>query len=267
MITKILITVKTYPSLSDKYGELVCTAGFAEDGRFIRIYPIPFRKLEHELKYKKYQWVEMDIEKNKKDFRPVSYRLRDVDSIKLCEEIDTRYNWYERKKIILKNNVYTNLTELIADAKNKDKCISLAVFKPKNILKFIIEETTREWNSGVVDTIMNQGNLFEKDTFEIVKKLPYKFSYTYEDDSGKKSTLKIEDWEIGQLYWNCLKTSNNDEKEACRKVREKLEGFIANNDTYLFLGTTLEHHVKNAPNPFIIVGLFYPPKEEEAFLF
>jgi hypothetical protein len=30
--TKILITVKTYPTLSEKYDELVCTAGFKEDG-------------------------------------------------------------------------------------------------------------------------------------------------------------------------------------------------------------------------------------------
>ena len=30
-LTKVLITVKTYPSLSAKYGELVCTAGFLEE--------------------------------------------------------------------------------------------------------------------------------------------------------------------------------------------------------------------------------------------
>ena len=27
---KVLITVKTYPSISEKYDELVCTAGFRE---------------------------------------------------------------------------------------------------------------------------------------------------------------------------------------------------------------------------------------------
>jgi hypothetical protein len=39
--TKVLIAVKTYPSLSSKYDELVCTAGFLEDGSWIRVYPIP----------------------------------------------------------------------------------------------------------------------------------------------------------------------------------------------------------------------------------
>jgi len=34
-LTKVLITVKTYPTLSAKYDELVCTAGFKEDGTWI----------------------------------------------------------------------------------------------------------------------------------------------------------------------------------------------------------------------------------------
>jgi len=43
-IKKVLITVKTYPTISGKYDELVCTAGFTKEGEWIRIYPIPFRK-------------------------------------------------------------------------------------------------------------------------------------------------------------------------------------------------------------------------------
>jgi len=43
-LTRILIAVKTYPAISKKYEELVCTAGFLEDGSWIRIYPIQFRK-------------------------------------------------------------------------------------------------------------------------------------------------------------------------------------------------------------------------------
>ncbi|MEZ4900367.1 MAG: hypothetical protein R2822_00610 [Spirosomataceae bacterium] len=68
-LMKILITVKTYPTLSNKYDELVCTAGFLEDGSWIRVYPIPFRKLEYDKQYSKYDWVEIDLEKNTSDFR------------------------------------------------------------------------------------------------------------------------------------------------------------------------------------------------------
>ena len=66
--TKVLITVKTYPAISSKYDELVCTAGFLEDGRWIRIYPIQFRKKSFEEQYKKYDWIEIDLVKNTSDF-------------------------------------------------------------------------------------------------------------------------------------------------------------------------------------------------------
>jgi hypothetical protein len=58
---KILITVKTYLTISKKYGELCCTAGVKEDGSWIRIYPIPFRLLEYNKRYKKYQWLEAKV--------------------------------------------------------------------------------------------------------------------------------------------------------------------------------------------------------------
>lgn len=67
--TKVLITVKTYPAISSKYDELVCTAGFLEDGTWIRIFPIQFRKKSFEEQYKKYDWIEIDLVKNESDFR------------------------------------------------------------------------------------------------------------------------------------------------------------------------------------------------------
>ncbi len=52
--TKVLIAVKTYPTLSRKYTELVCTAGFRDDGSWIRIYPSPFRFLATDQRYRKH---------------------------------------------------------------------------------------------------------------------------------------------------------------------------------------------------------------------
>jgi len=42
---QLLITVKTYPHPSPRYVETVCTGGLARDGRWIRLYPVPFRLL------------------------------------------------------------------------------------------------------------------------------------------------------------------------------------------------------------------------------
>ena len=68
----------------------------------------------------------------------------------------------------------------------------------------------------------------------------------------------IEDWEIGALYWNCLADTEGDEVEANKLVRKKYEEEFFSKDLSLFVGTTKAHHVR-APNPFVIIGVFYPP--------
>ena len=74
----------------------------------------------------------------------------------------------------------------------------------------------------------------------------------------------IEDWEIGQLYWNCLK--EGDKATAISKVRQKcFDEFVGQRDLHLFLGTTLRWHGK-ALNPYVIVGVFYPPLEQQPSL-
>lgn len=262
-IKKVLITVKTYPTLSRRYEELVCTAGVLEDGTWIRIFPIPYRKLDFMEQYKKYDWIELDLVKNKKDFRPESFRPKSFDTeIKVVDHIGSKGNWYERKKYVL-NNVYTDISQLISEAKDKNKQKSLAVVKPQKILDFIYIEDSREWDHKKVEA-MNQMNLFEKrdGEFKVVRKLPYKFSYKIEDSNGKIRTMMIEDWETGALYWKMMKKYNN-EKTACEKVKQKyLDEFSIKHDLHLILGSTQKyHHV--SPNPFIIIGTFYPQKGDE----
>lgn len=264
-ITKVLIVVKTYPSLSTKYDELVCTAGFLEDGSWIRIYPVPFRKLDYQDRYQKWQWIELDLVKNRSDFRLESYRPVDLDkNITKLEKIGTNNDWAIRKTFSLRT-VWTNLADLIPIA--KEKKISLAVVKPKLVKDFVWEACEREWDKKKIDAVIAnqaQGNLFDiedtKTIFKVVKKLPYKFSYIFTTEDNKERKIMIEDWELGALYWNCFKKANGNEAVACQKVKEKYFDYMyLERDLYFFMGTTFRHH-NVAPNPFIIVGAFYPPK-------
>jgi hypothetical protein len=265
---KILITVKTYPTISKKYGELSCTAGVKEDGSWIRIYPIPFRLLEFTKRYKKYQWLEVQVIKNTSDHRPESHRIFNWDDIKLLDIIDTKNKWHERKKIILeKCKVFNDMETIIKEAKENNSH-SLCVFKPAKINDFIIEPSEREWPKNILEIVEDQkrqGDLFsdkEKDeilsTYKIVKKLPYKFSYKFADINSRESTMMIEDWEIGQLYWNSLRSCNGNEKRAIYKVKQKYLDEFSKKDIYLYLGTTRQFH-SIAKNPFVVVGVFYPP--------
>ncbi len=272
-LTKVLITVKTYPTLSTTYDELVCTAGLKEDGSWIRIYPIPFRKLDFDNRYTKYQWVELDLERNTRDPRPESFKAINIDEIKLLEKIDTdKGTWQRRRDIVLKAKLYTHLDALITEAKDKKICTSLALFKPKEILDFTIKSVERDWDSkklAQLNEAAKQTNFFvnSENPFDVVDKIPYKFSYKFKDESDRISELMIEDWEIGMLYRSCLANAEGDEKIATEKVRQKyLDDFARTKDLYLYLGTTKEFHFI-AQNPFIIIGTFHPKPIDQMSLF
>ena len=264
--TKVLITVKTYPTLSQKYTELVCTAGFLEDGSWIRIYPSPFRCLGDDQRYKKFQWVELDLEKNPADPRPESYRPRNIDDIRLGDFISTENEWRERRRIVIdEGTVHTSLDEIIRGA--KENRFSLATFKPAEIFGVVAEDVPDDKDASkrqVAQQSLAQGSLFaESDTpdFKLMPLLPVKFSYRFKDDSGRESKLMIEDWEIGQLYWSC--EQRHGRQRAIELVKEKyFDEFVKKRDPYLFLGTTREWHAR-APNPYVIIGVFYPPRVQQ----
>jgi hypothetical protein len=273
---KILLAVTTYPLPSRSYDELVCTAGFLEDGSWIRIYPIPLSflsglKKNGVVQSTKYTWIELDLKKRTDDFRPESHSPADYEfkDMVVAEHLDTKSNWQARKDICLKK-VYTDLTKLIEDSKAPTN-VSLATFKPTKITAFEVEKDEDDWKQLWLD-LKKQTNLFSNADTETEKapfpKVPYKFYYRFEDEKGRSSRLMIEDWEIGQLYWNCFRDANNDEKKAVEKVKLKYDvEFRLEKDVYLFLGTTQKWHTLRSPNPFVIIGVFYPKKEMQLALF
>lgn len=270
---KVLITVTTYPLPSRSHDELVCTAGILESGELIRIYPVPLSflvdlKANGQVKNVKYTWIELELKKRTDDFRPEShspihYDFRDLE---ILDRLDTQNNWEARKKVCLQN-IYTSMEKLIEDSK-APKNTSLAVFKPANIVKLEWEATDREWKDEWKD-LRKQGDLFAagKDPEILIPKLPYKFSYAFTDETGKQRKLMIEDWEIGSLYWNCLKAAEGNEAMALQKVKQKYEDEFREKDIHFFLGTTKEWHTRRAKNPFVIIGVFYPKKEIQGSLF
>ncbi|PKN22753.1 MAG: hypothetical protein CVU65_14825 [Deltaproteobacteria bacterium HGW-Deltaproteobacteria-22] len=247
---RILVTVKTYPTLSKKYCETVCTAGLREDGSWVRLYPIETHK----------------------DPRPESRHLDTSKEIKVIGHVGREHDWEERRRLVLKKGpVVTSLKDLIESAK-QNEC-SLATFKPERILEFEVKpEEERNWDPAQFDaaiTSLKQRDLFEnddwKETFRIVEKLPYSFFYRFTDVDGQESRMKILDWEIGALYWNCLRKWKMDEKAAVEDVRKKYWTEFIKKDLHFFLGTTLQWH-STAPNPWTIIGVFPIPVQRQLTL-
>ena len=263
---KILVTAKTYPNLSVQYDELVCTAGVRENGSWVRLYPIPFRSMDYEKQYKKYQWIEVNVRhNNSSDQRPESYRP-EVSTLQCGKALDTKNNWAERKVWVLKK-VYEDMEELIT--LNQRQGLSLVVFKAKQMLNFseraVSEKEHAEHESKCREILdkRRQQSLLEDDALKNiipVSKPDYHFYYKFIDKQGKTSEMQIVDWEIQALYRNCRRRKS--QTQALADVRKKYwDDFAVTKDLYLFLGTTKQRDgwVKN---PFTIIGTFTPKTGE-----
>lgn len=265
---KILITVKSAPTVSAKYTELVCTAGIREDGSWVRIHPIPFRLLPKVEQFKKFSWVECELTKNVKDRRPESFRPVDIHEIHTIDRVGTDQNWLKRRQLILdKAKVYDNMDNL--KQKKRDSDTSLAIFKPTRVTKFENkknDESKYLKKLRVAHENLLQDDLFDdnewRSNFQFAEKIPYNFYYKFEDVKGVVSTMQILDWEISMLYRNCLKDAHGDTKIALEKVYDKYFTEFTTRDLHFFLGTTFEYHYRGAANPFTIVGVFPIPYKE-----
>jgi hypothetical protein len=253
---KVLITVKTYPIPSSRYDELVCTAGVAENGDFIRLYPVNFRDLPFSQQYRKYQWLEVDASKHiGRDSRKESYRPN-CESIQLVgEPILSTNNWSDRARYALANK--SQSMEHLHAQQEADRT-SLGVFKPKRIDDLVVSADTDKWKPGF-EAALRQQRLWEtrKASRVAPRKIPYKFQYRFECDDACCSgnhQMMIEDWEVGALYWRCVDAGATPQ-EAAKSVKEKfLDQMCASDrDTHFYVGTILAH-----PKSWVVIGVFWP---------
>ncbi|PPD58396.1 hypothetical protein [Dehalogenimonas etheniformans] len=256
---KILITVRTYPIPSSKDIEVSCTAGITEDGNWIRIFPVPFRFLNEDQRFKKYQTIEANLIKAKSDTRAESYRVN-VETIKvISDSIGTDNCWAARKSKVLP------LKALSLCALQRERNLSLfptlGFFKPNRIKRLIIEPTNPEWTMEELSKL-RQYPLFGKLPKEELKKVPYSFKYEFEceDDNCKSHILSCTDWEMGASFHNWKDKYGSSWEEHFRAKYEK--EMIETNDTHFYVGTVHQH-----PDAWIIVGLFYPNKTSQLSLF
>lgn len=250
---KVLITVKTYPTPAWKGGEVSCIAGITDDNKWIRLFPVPFRRLEDQQKFKKYQWIEANIKKASSDTRQESYRV-DIDSIKvLSETISTADYWQARKQIVLPLLTHS-MCELQAK-RDSQGFPTLGIIRPKTIDSLIIEPTDAEWSSQELARLNQLSLIDDVNNLRQLEKIPYIFKYKYfcEDDNCSGHNMQCSDWEISAAYRSFTKRYGNNWEI---KFHEKFEYDMLNKrDIHFYVGTIHGH-----PNRWIITGLFYPIK-------
>lgn len=100
-LKKVLVTVKTYPTPASKGAEVSCTTGVTDDGKWIRLFPIPFRFMGGSQQFKKYQWIEVAAKKSS-DPRKESFEI-DIDTLRIVSDpLPPKDAWKARKEIVLR---------------------------------------------------------------------------------------------------------------------------------------------------------------------
>lgn len=245
---RILVTVKSYPRPSRSLYETVCVAGVTDDGEWIRLYPVTFRLLPEENQFDKYDWIEVQVRKSKRDYRAETFEP-DVGSIRKVGRISTDLAWSERKQLLC-----PKLDPSIEALRATNR--SLGFIRPAHLSHFLIHEETEDKPDAEQQRATRQLSFLFPDV-EPVERLARSFRYGFKctDDCSSFHDLKIVDWEVFQSYrkWRDNYGPGRVDELMQRKYWEEFRG----RDLCLFVGTPLaQDHLRS----FIIIGLFYPPK-------
>jgi len=140
---RILILAKTYPSPSAQYVETSCVAGISQDGLMRRLYPVPFRMIEEGQQFKKWQWIDVRVEKATKDHRPESHKVY-VDTINCGDVIDTRKEWASRWEWLDKIPAFDSFDDI--ESRRLEDGLSIALLRPKKLIALeITKARNQDW--------------------------------------------------------------------------------------------------------------------------
>jgi hypothetical protein len=236
-----------------------------EDGKFVRLYPVPFRLVSDDQQFRKWQWIEARVEKANNDHRPESYRLF-VDTIQCdAEPLKAgKEGWPRRMQLLSQLKVFDDFAAV--QAARVAKGTSLALLRPYRIIGLDITPTKNaDWTDDEKVKLLqlqSQGNLFDGDDeskqIRLLEKLPFDFHYRYEcmvDGQAVSYRHKIVDWEAGALFRNLRRKFGAAGWEA--HFREKYERELPARDLLLLLGT-----IHRFPEQWLAVSVICPPRPQ-----
>ena len=251
---RVIVWCKTYPELSARYRETVCTAGCLEDGSPVRLYPVPFRFLSDAGQYKLYDWIDVDLVRNPKDNRPESYRLRS-DKIQVVAHQGTEGNWHGRREILERDRSWhfscvANLAEEQARTGR-----SLGLVRVRRVERVWLKERPEDEarrHDAKLKHLKSEPGLFDSESIPrwTLDFLPRRVHVRWLCE-GRQCTGHT----AGVLDWGLNELARRDGFEVARQRMEDLCD-LGHHDLAFFMGNFRAH-----PHRFGIIGMWYPQRE------
>lgn len=240
---RLCILVKAYPQPSQKYEETVCCAGVSESGEFLRLYPIPYRRLRPEQQFNRFDIIEASIFKDGQDWRRESYKV-EPESIRI---VQTGARMPDQQKVTLWSRfVVDSLVALRQE--NVDTHRSLGIVKPdEGSVRFRATPADKHdtESADIFSSLLSQVSLFNAEPLPKLT-LEYVFGYTF-TSAGHRHEMKIHDWEVQAAFHNYKRRYGPD---ALTQLERVYGESIPAQNLHFILGTMKAH-----PRQFIIIGL------------
>ena len=249
---RVLVTVKTYPHPSKQSVETVCTAGITEDGKWIRLYPIPHRYLNGDNQFKTFDWIEVNAEKRPphKDRRPESYSV-DSGSITIIRHLDSKKDITTRYRYIssLEKASLEELKRL-----HDTEGVSLGVIRPKDMKGLTLEKDAEDWTEEQRNQLNQTSILDPQDTVVPLRKVPYKIkcSFRCDDPDCKGHNLMLTSWEYNWTLLRILDECKKNKEQAEQELQNRWMKMFTNRIGYLILGTV--NSLERYGGTFILIG-------------
>lgn len=259
-LTRVLVLVKASPQPSRQYGDTVCVAGVdLESGtpRWLRLYPVPFRYLDGDSQFRKYDVIEVRTRDAGADKRPESRKIA-ASTIRVGGRLAT---WQDRDSRVAGLDE-DSMCDLIAAARTDVNARSLAAVRPARVRELDFAPHPG-WSSNELarfEAYRNQGDLFREQTPRLLDppRLIVRLSYDCSSSGCRGHTQRIIDWELSALQRRFRGRPTAELERAIARNFHEIP-FGTDRAPLIFVGN--QENVRRRAS-FTILGLYYPKKSD-----
>lgn len=220
----VVVLIKAAPQVSKRHGETVCCAGITPYGEWRRLYPVSFRHLPEDRKFRRWDRLNYRWEYPKDDKRKESRRI-DAESLTISGKLKREDHWAFLEKAIVDSTT--------KEAEKNHSLALLAVEVEEFFYEKLSEEKYTE-KSQKFESLNRLGDLFGGETIANYRPCPYEFKYKYRCGDGLR-TGTCQDWEIEATYHRFSREYG--EKNALNMMAERFGDTYPKEGMVLAMGT------------------------------
>ncbi len=232
-----LILVKARPHASQTYSETVCCAGVDENGDWARLFPVPYRRLNKDQKFSRWDWIDYQWVTPRNDKRRESRHVQE-DTIVCSGKLPTK------DKTPFVNSL---IDPDLETATQCDK--SLTLCRP-SYADFTISRKSQEQfdqETRAYETAAKQGTLFGNE-LDPIQPCEFSFRYKWVDSKGVPHSHECADWETDATFFRFKKMYG--EEKALTQITHIFGEKYPSEGMVFALGT----HSKR-PKQWLLVGV------------